>query len=138
MGAGFHGGFGNTAGTKANNIPIKSPGDLRFSEKKTSGYLLNPNHPKGGAKARFMKDVLGYTQKDARIFHKHVVDSIKGTEPSKTEVTPYGTKHTFHTELAGKDGASVKANVVIVIQKDHGRKTCKIVTIYPDKKEKNR
>jgi len=138
MGAGFHGGFKNTAGSKANNIPVKSSGDLRFSKKKTTGYLLNPNHPQGGAKAKFLRDVLGYEQNDARIFHKHVVDSIKGKEPSKTEQTPYGTKHTYHTELSGKNGTKVKANVVVVIQKDNGRKTCKIVTIYPDKKEKNR
>lgn len=138
MGAGYHGGFRNTAGAKTDNIPVKSSGDLRFSNKKTTGYLLNPDHPKGGAKARFMRDVLGYKQNDAREFHKHIVDSIKGRAPSKSEETPYGTKHTYHTELVGKDGMKVKANVVVVIQKDKGRKTCKIVTVYPDKKEKKR
>ena len=45
-------------------------------------------------------------------------------------------RHTYHTELIGKNGNKVKANVVVVIQKDNGRTTYKIVTVYPDKKEK--
>ena len=44
MGAGFHGGFGNTEGAKKkNSIPVNSLGDVRYSKKKTEGYLLNPN-----------------------------------------------------------------------------------------------
>ena len=44
-------------------------------------------------------------------------------------------KLTFKTTLSGKNGKAVNANVVIVIQKDKSRKTFKIVTVYPDKKE---
>ena len=57
MGAGFHGGFGNTQGAKQNDAPVNSPKDVRYSKKKTEGYLLNINHPHGGSKAKFMKDV---------------------------------------------------------------------------------
>lgn len=40
MGAGFHGGFGNTEGAKKkNSIPVNSLGDVRYSKKKTEGYL---------------------------------------------------------------------------------------------------
>ena len=53
----------------------------------------------------------------------------------KTEQTQFGTKHTYRTQLMGKSGQSVSANVVIVIQKNNGRITYKIVTVYPDKKE---
>lgn len=45
------------------------------------------------------------------------------------------TKLTYHTTLIGRDGKAVSAKVVVVIQKDNGRKTYKIVTVYPDKKE---
>lgn len=57
-----------------------------------------------------------------------------GKTPTKSETTPFGTKHTFNTKLMGKDGKSASANVVVVIQKDNGRITHKIVTVYPDKK----
>ena len=73
MGAGFHGGFGGTQGAKQNNSPVNSPKDVRYNKKKTEGYLLNSNHPVGGAKAKFMKDVLGYSQNDSKLFHKNII-----------------------------------------------------------------
>ena len=83
---------------------------------------------------KFMKDVLGYTKSDSRAFHKNVVESITNKTPSKTVNTPYGVRHTYNTELVGKNGGRVKANVVVVIQKDNRRITYKIITVYPDKK----
>ena len=140
MGAGYKGGFGHTNGEKRkiNSIskPISKRGDVRYSAKKTQGYLLNTNHPKGGSKAKFMRDVLGYTTSDSKIFHNNVVNSIINREPTKTLQTQYGFKHTYHTTLIGKDGKSVSADVVAVVQKDNKRVTYKIVTVYPDKKEK--
>ena len=132
MGAGIS---GNYANTKGSSPPVLKAGDVRYSQKKTQGYLLNLNHPQGGSKAKFMKDVLGYGKADSKTFHKNVVESIKGKTPAKTTTTPYGMKHTYNTELVGKNGGKVKANVVVVIQKDNGRVTYKIVTVYPGKKD---
>ena len=134
MGAGIHGGFGT--GTKGTPPPVTKSRDVRYSKKKTEGYLLNENHPTGGSKAKFMKEVLGYSKEDSKLFHNNVVSAIKDKVPSKTETTKYGTKHTYHTNLIGKNGSEVSANVVVIIQKDNGRTTYKIVTVYPDKKEK--
>ena len=132
MGAGISGNYTNTKGSSP---PVSKAGDVRYSQKKTEGYLLNSSHPQGGPKAKFMKDVLGYGKNDSKIFHKNVVESIKGITPTKTSTTPYGTKHTYNTELIGKNGGKVKANVVVVNQKDNGRVTYKIVTVYPGKKD---
>lgn len=126
--------FGTTNGSKEAEAPVTRLGAVRYSKKKTEGYLLNTEHPKGASKAKFMKDVLGYTQADSKTFHKNVVSSIMGKTPIKTEQTQFGTKHTFKTKLISKNGSSVTANVVVVIQKDNGRITHKIVTVYPDKK----
>ncbi len=134
MGAGIHGGFGT--GTKGAAHPVKKNGDVRYSKKKIEAYLLNESHPKGGPKAKFMKEVLGYSKEDSKLFHNNVVSAIKDKVPSKTETTQYGTKHTYHIKLIGKNGNEISANVVVVIQKDNGRTTYKIVTVYPDKKEK--
>ena len=134
MGAGLHGGFGH--GTKGANPPISKNSDVRYSKKKTEEYLLNENHPLGGSKAKFMKEVLGYSKKDSKLFHKNVVSAIKDKIPEKTSITQYGVKHTYHVKLVHKNGNEVNANVVVVIQKDKGRITYKLVTVYPDKKEK--
>ena len=135
MGTGFHGEFGKTRGAEEHEAPVTATKDVRYSKKKTEGYLLNPSHPVGGAEARFMKDVLGYSQSDSHLFHKNVAESLVGKTPSKTEKTPYGIKHTYHTKIIGKNGDVVSANVVVVIQKDNRRTTYKLVTVYPDKKE---
>lgn len=133
MGAGMSGSYSNTKGANNNSsAPIKSTSDLQYSKQKTEGYLLNPNHPVGSAKAKFMKDVLGYTQRDSKLFHENVTKSILGKTPTKTETTQYRVKHTYHTTLIGKNGQSVSAKVVVVIQKDHGHVTYKIITVYPD------
>ncbi len=129
-------GSGNSGLYSGATAPISKAGDVRYSSKKTVGYLLNQHHPVGGPKAKFMHEVLGYSDSDGKLFHKNVVSAIQGLKPAKTEETPYGTKHTFHAKLKGKDGRSVSANVVVVVQKDKGRSTYKIVTVYPDKKEK--
>ena len=132
MGAGYHGGFGGTDGSLRNNAPVNNHNDVVYDKKKTIEYLLNPNHPVGGPKAIFMRDVLGYSQSDSKVFHRNVVSSIIGKIPSKTETTPFGIKHVYHTTLVGKDGRTVSANVVVVIQKDNGKTTFRIITVYPD------
>ena len=59
MGAGMSGNYSNTKGANNNSsAPIKNTSDLQYSQQKTEGYLLNPDHPVGSAKAKFMKDVL--------------------------------------------------------------------------------
>lgn len=132
MGAGRSGNYNNTKGANNNSAPIKNTSDLQYSPQKTEGHLLNPNHPVGSAKAKFMKDVLGYSQSDSKLFHENVTKSILGKTPTKTETTQYGVKHTYHTTLVGKNGQNVSAKVVVVIQKDHGQVTYKIITVYPD------
>lgn len=130
--------FVGTKGAKNYSLkdaPIKKAGDLRYSKKKTETYLLNESHPVGGSKAKFMKEVLGYEKTDSKLFHKNIISAIIGKSPDKSNKTDYGLKHTYNVKLIGKNGKSVNANVVIVIQKDNGRKTYKTVTVYPDKKE---
>jgi hypothetical protein len=133
MGTGFHGGFGNTEGAK-NYIPVTKLSDVVYDSTKIKDYLLNENHPVGGSKARFMREVLGYSVDDAELFFKNVVTAIKGKVPASSNMTPYGQKYTYHTYLVGKDGAKVKANIVVVIQKDNQKTTYRIITVYPDKK----
>lgn len=136
MGAGYHGGFGKTKGELKKNeqffLPINKIGDVRYNATKIQGYLLNPNHPIGFSKAKFFNDVLGYTEKDAKLFHKNVVKSIIGRKPIETQRTEYGVKHTYETEIIGRKSNKIRANVVVVVQKDKGRITYKIVTVYPN------
>ncbi len=127
---------GNYYGTKGSTPPIKKNGDIRYSDKKFVEYLLNNNHPEGGSKAKFFNDTLGYNQENSKELFDSIVKSIKGAKPTKTITTPYGVKHNFKVEIEGAKGIKTKANVVVVVQKDKRRITYKIVTVYPDGKEK--
>ena len=82
-----------------------------------------------------MEDVLGYSKSDSILFHKSIVESIIGKNPNKTQQTKFGLKHTYNTNVKGKNGKKTSANVVVVIQKDNNRTTYKIITVYPDRKE---
>lgn len=130
MGAGRSGLFYGTHGSKS-VPPITERKNLRYSQKKTCEYLLNPNHPKGGSKAKFFVEVLGYSVLNPKHFHEAVCQSIVGRLPVKTEMTPYGIRHTYHTTIKGLNGKLHSANVVVAVQKDNGRITYKIVTVYP-------
>lgn len=128
----FHG----TSGSLKTRKPITSTKDVHYDPNKFKNYLLNENHPTGGAKAKFFKDVLGYTLEDSKKFYKNIVSSILNKSPQKSEKTDYGLKHTFKTKLISNNNKEISANVVVVIQKDNGNSKYKIVTVYPDKKEK--
>lgn len=106
---------------------------LSDSVDKYETYLLNLNHVDGGPKAKFLKEVLGYTNGDAAALHAAVMNAINGVDPSSTEKTAFGVKYVYNTKLVGKNGNS--ANVVIVIQKDNGSNTWRVITIHPDDKD---
>ena len=140
MGAGYHGGFGHTKGSEKHKekvqIPINGRRDIRYSERKIKDYLLNLNHPIGGTKAKFLQDVLGYNAQDSRLFYNNIVNAIVKRVPNETIKTEYGIKHVYNTKLVGKYSKSISVNIVVIVQKDKGRVTYKIVTVYPDHKEK--
>lgn len=127
---------GNYYRTKGSTPPIQRNGDIRYSDKKFVEYLLNTNHPEGSSKAKFFNDTLGYNQDNSKKLFDSIVKSIKGVNPTKTITTPYGVKHNFKVEIEGAKGIKTKANVVVVVQKDKRRITYKIVTVYPDGREK--
>ena len=142
MGGGIHGNFGKTLGmikALSNNITnpilIKKKGDLRYNKQKMEKYLLNLKHPKGESKAKFLQDVLGYKSGDGKLLHKNIVKEMIGKKPVSSKKTEHGLKCTYNITLNGKSGKKVKANIVVVIQKDNNRLTYKIVTLYPNKKE---
>ena len=106
------------------------------SKKKYKDYLLNLDSLIGGPKAKFFKKTLGYSNKDAKKFHNAVCEAIDGKIPDKTEITEYGIKYTFEVKIKGKNGKYHSANVKIVLQKDNGKTTWRIITIVPRDKDK--
>ena len=106
------------------------------SEPKYDGYLLNKDHAIGGSKAKFLSETLGYNKGDGAKLHDAVSEAINGKVADKITKTEYGTKATFNVRIKGNNGQYHFANVTVVIQKDNGKITWKLITIIPGKKDK--
>jgi hypothetical protein len=113
----------------SNNLSYKD------SEKKYKDYLLNLKSVQGGPKAKFFKETLGYSNEDSEKFHNAVCEAINGKIPDSIDVTEFGIKYTFKTIIKGNNGKYYSANVKIVVQKDKGKTTWRIITIIPDDKD---
>ena len=77
---------------------------------------------------------MGYNKGDGAKLHAAVSEAINGKKPNVVTTTKYGTKATFHTTIKGNDGKYHSANVTVVIQKDNGKITWRLITIAPRKK----
>lgn len=106
---------------------------IKYSENKMEGYLLNFNNIKGKSKAKFLKEILGYSSGDGKILHDEIIKEITGKVPKKTVNTEYGTKYEYDIKLGGKNG--ITAKIIVVFQNDNGKETYRIITLYPGKKE---
>ena len=97
-------------------------------------YLLNKNHPVGGSKAKFFIDHLGYSKDNPKQFFNAIYLAIDGKIPTKERDTAHGHVLEFHEKIKSISGKYYEANIVVSIQKDHGKLTYRIITAYPDKK----
>jgi len=136
---GDSGGFSGTNGNPQTELDIGTGGDkprsgnTQYNGKKMEEYLLNPNHPKGGSKAIFLKDVLGYGSGDGKLLHGRILSAVASAEPTTIVSTEYGVKYHYEIKLPSKEGGKT-ANVVVVLQRDNSKDKYRIITLYPGKK----
>jgi hypothetical protein len=72
---------------------------------KLQRYLLNPDHPVGGSKAKWFEQALGYTKDNLGDLAKQIVfDPTKAVE---TGVTQYGTMYNQVITITGANGKQI-------------------------------
>jgi hypothetical protein len=89
---------------KSKPCPGKTPTQLSVDDK-LARYLLNPTHPKGGSKAAWFEQALGFNAANAEDLASQLV-----FDPSKavqTEVTQYGTKFNQTIDVTGANGRTI-------------------------------
>lgn len=106
------------------------------SKIKIETYLLNKDHSKGGSKAKFFIDCLGYSKENPMQFFNAICLAIDGKIPIKERDTMHGHVLEFHEKIKSISEKYYEANIIISIQKDCGKLSYRIITIYPDKKGK--
>ncbi len=109
--------------------------NLAYDNKKMELYLLNLNHIKGGSKAKFLRDVLGYKQGDGLILFDNIKQGLIDQMPIKVTSTPSGVKQEYIIKIKAKNGDIKTARVIVIVQKDNGKSIYRIITMIPYKKE---
>lgn len=117
------------------DAPAITSSNLPYNQPKMEDYLLNPDHPQGGSKAKFLEEVLGYSNGDSQALHDNIAAALSGKEPSKTTTTEHGVKYEYEIKLRSRDDASTTANVTVVVQRDNGSDDFRIITLVPRKKD---
>jgi hypothetical protein len=97
-------------------------------ETKLEKYLLDLNHPTGGSKAKWFKEALGFTQKNADKLAKQIVFDPKKAEI--TEVTQHGAKYNQVISIKGANGKVIDVKFAWIKNNDG---VVRLVTAIPTK-----
>lgn len=89
----------------ATNPDDKSP--ARVSEDKIRKYLLNLDHPDGGPKARFFRDVLGIIEPDWAYLHDQIVRGWKVATLYRVDRNAWSYTHGALMSVIGRNGRQV-------------------------------
>lgn len=96
---------------------------------KLDSYLLNPDHPIGGFKARWYEQVLGFNRNNMDELAKQIVFDI--SKAVQTVLTEYGQKFVQPTIITGVNGKRIEVRVVWITNPDG---VTRLVTAPPSKK----
>ena len=106
---------------------------VRLSEesikRKVEGYLLNPEHPKGGPKADWFNQALGFTRENAAELERQIV--FDPSKAAQTGVTQFGTTYNQVIPITGANGKTIDV-LFGWIRNDDG--IVRLVTAIPTKR----
>jgi hypothetical protein len=106
---------------------------LRLSEdsikRKVDGYLLNPEHVKGGPKADWFNQALGLTRENAAELERQIVFDLG--RAVQTGVTQFGTTYNQVIPITGANGKTIDV-LFVWIRNDDG--VVRLVTAIPTKR----
>ena len=96
---------------------------------KLEKYLLNPDHPVGGPKAKWFEQALGFTRANAGDLERQIVfDQSRAVE---TGVTPYGTKYSEMIPIVGANNRTIDVQFIFIRNNDG---VVRLVTAIPTTK----
>jgi filamentous hemagglutinin len=96
-------------------------------ETKVSDYLLDPNHPVGGAKAKFFKS-FGFSRRDSSAMAEALANHPLRNAIDETIATEHGSKHVVRCSIATPDG---RGPCIVTVWMKEGDAPARLVTAYP-------
>lgn len=136
MGAGFHGGFGNTQGAKEhdkktneNLLVMPNHAQALTPEEKFVKYSLDYSNKNAIGKAEAYEKGLGYNQSNYHGLINQIHSAVtSGLSPYQVTVNEYGTKYKYKIRVTGPNGKT--KNVIAVYQIDKGFDIPRLITNY--------
>jgi hypothetical protein len=101
--------------------------NIVIEESKLTEYLLNPNHPDGGVKAKFLIE----RKFDKDSFKIALIKQAQGEEVKEIKETEFGTKYIIESEINSPDNKSFFLRSVWIVYLSE--KFVKFITAYPIK-----
>jgi hypothetical protein len=95
---------------------------------KLGAYLLSLTHPKGMAKAKFLRG-LGFNDSNVDLLEQGLLEIAHSIDVSQVVVTAHGTKYIIEGELLTPSGRVAQLITVWII--DAGQDRPRFVTAYP-------
>ena len=95
---------------------------------KLARYILNPNHPHGGSKAKWFEEALGFTRNNADDLAQQVV--FDPSTAIQTAVTPHGVKFNQVIPITGANGRTIDVTFAWIKNNDG---VTRLVTSIPTK-----
>ncbi len=83
---------------------LANAGRALIDERKLRDYVLNPDHPVGGHKARVILAATGLGRGDHRAVADQVRSGISVNDAERVEPVPYGERFRVTVALAGPGG----------------------------------
>jgi hypothetical protein len=107
---------------------LPKPKRLIVETEKVTGYLLNPDHPIGKAKAKFFKN-RGFTTQEVSQFVESLKQHGQTQSVTATETTAHGEKFTVQCQIQTPDGKNPCILTAWIVE---GDKPPRLVTAHPN------
>lgn len=88
---------------------------------KISNYVLNPDHPTGGNKARVLKSALGFDQGNATEFTQAIYDGLRHAKAVKQKDLGFGTRYKVTMMVTGPNGKTKPIRTAWIKDKETGK-----------------
>jgi len=109
-------------------VKLPNAGNALVEDEKLAGYLLNPRHPQGVHKARFLGR-FGFALVNLNVARQALLEHGRSHEVARVAQTSFGPRYAVEGILKTPDGRD--PCVRTVWQMDDGEVAPRLITAYP-------
>ncbi len=109
---------------------IPNVDEAQVPEAKLWGYVLNPNHPEGGPKARVFAAVLGIRRADWQHLRDQLLNGVRTAPARRIRSTEWGDLYEAAINVTGPTGRTHQVRTAWIIRPADSRP--QLVTAYVD------